>query len=383
MRLAIVTTHPIQYYAPVFHLLHQRALVEIKVFYTWGESSIKKYDPGFGKEIKWDIPLLQGYPYEWVKNTSKNPGTHQFNGIINPDIIEQVNSFQPTAVLVYGWAYNSHLKVIRYFKNKIPVIFRGDSTLLDEKKGARDLLKTVFLKWLYKNVDYALYVGTNNKEYFKKYGLNDNQLVFAPHAVDNDRFAADLTGEASRVRAQLSIPASKLVIMFAGKLEHKKAPAQLLEAFISLNNTNAHLLFVGTGPLEAQLKEKAKDKHNIHFMEFQNQSQMPLIYQVCDLFCLTSTGPGETWGLAINEAMACGKAILASNKTGATADLIKPGINGENFTGGSLIDLTNKLKGLVSLGKDGLNRMGENSKKLIADWNFEKQVKAIEALMKK
>ena len=80
-KLAIITTHPIQYYAPVFKLLRQRQKLDIKVFYTWGKNAEIKYDPGFKKNIEWDIPLLDGYPYEWVKNISQNPGTHNFKGI--------------------------------------------------------------------------------------------------------------------------------------------------------------------------------------------------------------------------------------------------------------------------------------------------------------
>ena len=147
-KLAIITTHPIQYYAPVFKLLHQRQQVSVKVFYTWGEQVNTKYDPGFNKVIAWDIPLLEGYPFDWVKNTAGDPGSHHFKGIINPDLIGQLKAWHPDALLVYGWGYQSHLKVMRHFKNKLPVLFRGDSTLLDDVTGAKALLKTGFLELL-------------------------------------------------------------------------------------------------------------------------------------------------------------------------------------------------------------------------------------------
>src|SRR5215217_7645662 len=137
MRLAIVTTHPIQYYAPVFKLLTERKRVDVKVFYTWGTSAQHKHDPGFGRTIDWDLPLLEDYDYEWLENTSGNPGSHHFKGIINPDIIDRINAYQPGAILVFGWAYSSHLKVLRYFKGKVPVWFRGDSTLLDESNSIK------------------------------------------------------------------------------------------------------------------------------------------------------------------------------------------------------------------------------------------------------
>ncbi len=376
-KLAIITTHPIQYYAPVFKLLHERQKITIKVFYTWGESSLKKYDPGFDKKIEWDTPLLDGYPYEWVKNDAKEAGTHHFNGIINPGLTSQVKAWNPDAVLVYGWAFNSHLKIIRYFKDKVPVLFRGDSTLLDRQKGIKALLKGIFLKWVYRHVDHAFYVGTNNKAYFKKHGLKDNQLSFAPHAIDNARFAADRKNEAALLRQSLGIKEDELIIMFAGKFEEKKDPILLMEAFLNLSKPGIHLLFIGNGPLEVQLKLNAKGNDNIHFMDFQNQSMMPVTYQACDLFCLPSKGPGETWGLAINEAMACGKAILVSDRVGCVVDLVKSGQNGATFKAAEINDITGCLQQLTN-DKIQLVKYGERSRIIIKDWNFTNIALAIE-----
>ena len=168
-RLAIVTTHPIQYNAPLFELLSQRKKITIKVFYTWGETVIeKKYDPGFGKVIEWDIPLLDGYDYEFAENIANDKGSHHFKGIDNPHIIEAIEQFKPDAVLVYGWSFKSHLKIMRHFKNKVPVLFRGDSTLLDERGLLSSLKRNLFLRWVYRHVDVALYVGKNNFDYFRK-----------------------------------------------------------------------------------------------------------------------------------------------------------------------------------------------------------------------
>jgi glycosyltransferase involved in cell wall biosynthesis len=375
MRLAIITTHPIQYYAPVFKQLAKQ--VDVKVFYTWGEASIAKHDPGFGKTIQWDIDLLDGYDYQWLNNTAADPGSHHFNGIINPDIIDSIEAWQPDTILVYGWAYKSHLKVLRYFKNKLPVLFRGDSTLLDEKAGLKSLIRSVYLKWVYKHVDYALYTGLNNKAYFKKYGLQDKQLIFAPHAIDNDRFAITSDEEVAHLKQQLNINGDSLLILFAGKLEDKKDPALLLRSFINLGADNVHLLFVGNGILISWLKQQAMAYSNIHFMDFQNQTYMPVIYQACDIFCLPSKGPGETWGLAVNEAMACGKPVLVSDKVGCAVDLVKNNTNGYIHKAASVTDITGKLASLVNNGKTALSQMGKNSKQIIEQWSFTIQVNNI------
>jgi glycosyltransferase involved in cell wall biosynthesis len=379
-KLAIITTHPIQYYAPVFKLLHQRNNISIKVFYTWGEASSNKHDPGFGKNISWDIPLLDGYPYVFLKNSSKGPGSHHFTGISNPGIKHEIKMYNPDAILVYGWAFQSHLSIMRHYCGKIPIWFRGDSTLEDSSSGLRKFFRYLFLRWVYSFVDHTFFVGAANKRYYEKFGLSKEQLHFAPHAIDNKRFQIDRNDEAQELRARFNIDPHDILILFAGKLEPKKDPELLLKAFSQLNKPHVHLLIVGEGVLKERLleaRDNIPNKHHLHFLDFQNQQQMPVIYQACDLFCLPSKGPGETWGLAVNEAMACGKAILVSDRVGCAEDLINEGHNGAVFRHGSGPHLLEKLSILVKDLKE-LNKMGENSLSMIKEWTIEKQALIIE-----
>ncbi|SDJ31414.1 Glycosyltransferase involved in cell wall bisynthesis [Pedobacter sp. ok626] len=364
-KLAIITTHPIQYYAPVFKLLGGSEQLEISVYYTRGNSAMQQPDPGFQQLISWDIPLLEGYSYQWVKHR---------------DLIAQVANWQPDALLVYGWPFKGHLKCLRFFKNKIPIYFRGDSTLLNEPKGLKKLLRKLYLSWVYKHVDHAFYVGSHNKAYFKKYGLKDHQLSFAPHAIDNTRFEDEQESSVKGLRSSLNIGKDEILILYAGKFDPVKNVDLLLSAFINMNNPTAHLLLVGNGVEEENLKQQAQKSTlsaNIHFIGFQNQSHMPVFYQAADLFCLPSSS--ETWGLAVNEAMACSKAILVSDKVGCAVDLVKDGYNGWTFKAQSLTSLTQHLEKSVHQGKNELAQMGANSKQIINHWTFQKQVNAIES----
>ncbi len=376
-RLAIITTHPIQYYAPLFKLLHQRGTISIKVFYTLGKTDHVKHDHGFNKAIAWDIPLLEGYEYEWAENVAEYPGTHHFKGIITPRLPEMVNSWHPDAVLIFGWANKGHLETLKYFKGRLPVYFRGDSTLLDEKAGIRSILKYIFLRWVYRHVDKVFYVGTNNRAYYKRYGLKEQQLIFAPHAIDNERFAADRSVEAATLREETGVSSDEILILFAGKFEDKKNPLLLLNVFLEMRIEKCHLLFVGDGKLETELRSLARDNRRVHFMPFQNQSFIPVVYQACDLFCLPSKGPGETWGLAVNEAMACSKAILVSNRVGSAPDLVKEWENGATFMSGNGADLQEKLTRLTK-DRETLKNLGKRSAEMIKEWNFLHIAEAIE-----
>ncbi|MGI8892808.1 MAG: glycosyltransferase family 4 protein [Bacteroidia bacterium] len=380
IKLAIILSHPIQYYSPLFTRLAASEQLQVKVFYTWNPNENANYDPGFNKNIEWDIPLLEGYDYTFSKNVSKDPGTHHYFGLDNPNLIDEITHWQPDALLLYGWKYKGHLQVLKYFRNKIPIFFRGDSHLLDEKHLVNNILRNVILKWIYRKIDFAFYTGKNNKAYFNKAGLNESQLIWVPHSVDNERFSSneeESNRKAKELRNELSIPQDAVVVLYAGKMEKKKQPLMLLDIAVNSKNGKLHFIFAGNGEHEEEIKSAASKFENIHYLPFQNQSQMPVLYRSSDIFCLPSIRE-ETWGLAVNEAMACGCAIIVSDRVGSAADLIHGGENGFVFNA----ENPEELKQILNLLKDEkqiLKKLGENSKQIIKDWSIEKQTDAIES----
>jgi glycosyltransferase involved in cell wall biosynthesis len=382
-KLAIVSTHPIQYNAPVYKLLSERKKIHIKVFYTWENSKDGVFDIKFNQNIKWDIPLLEGYEYEFVKNTSKKQGSHSFKGIINPNLNKQIEKWGANAVLIFGWNFHSHIRAMRYFKGKIPVFFRGDSTLIDEKPGLKTILRRIILKTIFKKIDFAFYVGKNSKDYFLKHGLKEKSLVYAPHAIDNERFI-DSNRKYDSVAIQwqqdLGIKKEDIVFLYAGKFESKKDPEILINAANHLNSDKYKFIFAGDGFLKNQLYEMANKNINIVFLPFQNQSIMPVLYRLCDVFVLPSKGPGETWGLGVNEAMACSRAILVSDKVGCAPDLVQNGKNGYIFKAGDIEDL---VKRIGNFNKENCITFGNNSFKMIQDFSFKNIANAIESAINK
>ena len=313
-RLAILSTHPIQYNAPLFQMLAQEESIDLKVFYSKKTEQVR-FDKDFGQEVTWDVPLTEGYAHESFDAKEKT-GRNQ--------LMAAIESFNPSALLVYGWNFDGHLAAMRHFHGSVPVWFRGDSTLLDPLPFWKRTLRKLSLNWVYRFVDRAFYVGQANKRYFHWCGLKEDQLTFAPHAVDNAFFMADdekRRQEAFKIRKNLGIDADAIVFLFVGKLEPIKQPIELAESFASLDAT-AHLIFVGSGVLEIELKERFDSNPNIHFVGFQNQSIIPIWYRVGNVLCLPSKS--ETWGLAVNEALACGCVALVTDKVGCTEDLVAP-----------------------------------------------------------
>lgn len=381
-RLAIISTHPIQYNAPLFAMLEARGRIKVKVFYTWGEEVLqKKYDPGFKKNIEWDIPLLEGYEYAFVKNIARNKGSHHFMGIDNPTLINEIKHWEADAVLVYGWCFKSHLKAMRYFFGKIPVLFRGDSVSLNEVPFYKKWMRQVFLKWVYKHVNMALYVGTHNKAYYCENGLKDKQLIFVPHSIDNKRFRQTVENSRDVIggwKKEMGISEEAIVFLYAGKLDENKNVGMLAEVFSRLQGKNQHLIIAGNGVTETALKQQYQHHPQIHFLPFQNQTRMPLLYGMADVYVLASHS--ETWGLALNEAMACSKALLVSNACGAAIDLVQDEKNGWIFKSRDLNDLLEKMK-WMGADKKSLAAMGVQSAAIIHNWSYEEGAEKIEAIL--
>lgn len=379
MKLAIITTHPVQYNAPLFKHLQDKEGWNIHVFYTRAQQDAPRYDADFGQAFSWDIPLLEGYPHTFIRNAGRKKG---FFRAVNPGLIKAVKAFAPDAIMVFGWDMYSHFRVMRYFKGRIPVLFRGDSTLLDDLPQIKDVLRKIVLKMVYRNIDVALYTGKANKAYFQAHGVSGERLVFAPHAIDNERFMQD-TGsreqQAREWRSKLGIPDHGIVVLFAAKFTPKKQPDFLIRAARRLHQKDVHFVLAGSGKMEAELRRQAISI--VHFLPFQNQKAMPVLYRMADLFVLPSKGPAETWGLAVNEAMACARPALVSNRAGCAHDLIKPGKTGQVFDPFYFPDFYAKLKAMLD--KPLLELMGSQAQEEIKTWNYEAIGKAINTAISK
>ncbi len=384
MKLAIISTHPIQYHAPWFRHLAKK--LELRVFYLWDFGVTRKLDRGFNQTIQWDIPLLSGYQYEFVPNTSRNPGTHRFGGLQNPTLKKRVSGYSPSAVLMMGYNYESLYRFLCGWDGKrAPLLFRGDSHRIVKCGGTKERLRRRWISLVFKRFAAFLYVGRANQHYYQYHGIPSSKLFFAPHAVDNDFFTrAGVKADCSALswRRELGISEEDAVVMFAGKYEEKKRPLDLLTAFVRADITNAKLLFVGAGPLEANLRRRAGDHPNICFAPFQNQSVMPRTYAAADLLVLPSYGPGETWGLAVNEAMCVGRPVIVSDHVGCAQDLVFPYENGLTFPAGDVVSLANCLREAL-VDRERLVAWGRESRKIVGQYSYDQTTAGLMSALEK
>ncbi|MEB3350065.1 MAG: glycosyltransferase family 4 protein [Cyanobacteriota bacterium] len=349
IRLAVVISHPIQYYAPWFRDLSQQPGLLLHVFYLWNFGITLHRDRGFGQELRWDVPLLEGYDHTFVPNVARDPGTHHVAGLHNPTLVNELLRWRPDAVLLFGYTYFSHLRLLLAPRLwRVPMLMRGDSHRLAPRSGPRAMLPQLLRKLLFRRFAAGLPVGQANDAWMGLSGIPPQRRFVAPHAVDNARFQAaapEAEAAACLWRRQLGIPSRAPVVLFAGKFETKKRPHDLLAAFAALCHPAAVLVFVGAGPLEASLRARAAQlaPGRVIFEGFQNQSAMPRTYALADLVVLPSYGSGETWGLCINEAMNLARPVIVSSHVGCGPDLVIPGETGWIVPAGDVAALSGRL----------------------------------------
>jgi glycosyltransferase involved in cell wall biosynthesis len=372
LRLAILASHPIQYQAPLFRAIAARDDVTLGVFYCWDFGIKETVDPGFGRSFAWDIPLLDGYDYELVPNLARNPGTNHFMGLFNPSAPLRIRKFRPDALVVHGYSHFTEMEVLAASRCLgVPVLVRGDSTLLHRRPPHVLAAKRLLLTPMFAGMAGAVASGSLNARYYAHYGVPEDRIFHAPFTVDNAFFhgrEVEARAQARVIRAEIGVGEADVVVVFAAKLLAHKGCEDLIRAFGARPRKNAHLVIVGDGPERARYTALAEHLAPgcVHFLGFFNQMRMPAAYAVGDLFVLPSHY--EPWGLAVNEAMCLGLPIVASDQVGAVPDLVLPD-NGWVFPAGNVQALTNVLDEALE-DRDGLSRKGAASRKRIADWDI-------------
>jgi glycosyltransferase involved in cell wall biosynthesis len=387
VKISYYLSHPIQYFSP---LLRQMAEVfELQVYY-FSDASIKgNMDKGFNQAVKWDIPLLQGYKYRFLKNISGRKSlSNRMWDAINPGVIKSLINDPSKIVIVNGWSYFSTLLTI--FTGKIlgkKIWLRAENPLNQEFGKSKKTLfvKKIILKLLlFPFINKFLYIGTESRKFFEYYGIKPERLLFTPYAVDNDYFRqqhSDLP-DSDKLKSMLNLPLDKKIILFSGKYIDKKRPIDLVRAFALLNDPTTMLVMVGEGELRSEMEHliAAKGISVVVLTGFINQSEISKYYAVADLFVMCS-GAGETWGLAVNEAMNFGLPVIVSDTCGSCVDLVQNGVNGFSFEEGNIESLKSCIEKLLN-DNDFRSNAGKVSLKLIEQYSINNIVSNMENFLK-
>ncbi|MDR3437824.1 glycosyltransferase, partial [Telmatospirillum sp.] len=283
-RVAIVISHPIQYFVPLYRHLATDPDIDLQVYYFSDQSIRAAFDPGFGTSVRWNIDLLSGYKSEFV---GKNFGTiepSRYKATFVPEIFWKILRGRFDAVIVNGYALAGNVLAVAAAKlTGARVLTRSDSNveLMHAKRDS--LAKRIYVKTFFAACDRMLVSGQRNGAFYKKWGVPDRKLVDTPFTVDNERFRDDshLTPEARRaLRSTWGCTDDACpVFVYASKFMERKQPHLTIMAAARLagEGRKLHLVMAGSGEMDAELRQlaAAHPELAVHFTGFVNQAEMP------------------------------------------------------------------------------------------------------------
>jgi glycosyltransferase involved in cell wall biosynthesis len=342
-------------------------------------------DPGFGLQVQWDTPLLEGYHYK-VLPRYFSANIRNFFSCTSPQVVAELSKGGYDAAIVFGWGrLTSWLAFLGARLGRVPVMIYGDTNPLYESSKTRflQLIRRPLLARLFRRVAAFLVSGTFNQEFYESFGVPPEKCFPVPLAVDNDYFAVraeSAKNKRDEIRARLGIAPEAVLLLFVGKLVPWKRPQDLLYAAVSLRERVPQIAvaFAGNGELKPFLESEIArlGLKNVHLLGFKNQSALPEIYGMSDIFVLPSSHDPKP--LVTNEAMACGLPIVASDRTGVwgDGDLVRNGENGFVYPCGDVGTLSQAIHRIVA--KPGLReRMAARSQEIIGGFSYDQCVDGI------
>lgn len=351
MHVGILTSHPIQYQAPLFRELARH--VDLKVYFAHRQTADGQAAAGFNVPFEWDVDLLGGYDHTFLQNQARHPGVNSFFDCDTPAIADEIRQGGFDAFLVMGWYLKSYWQAILACRRYgVPVMVRGDSQLGTPRGWIKQRCKEIIYPLVLRQFDACLYVGQKNREYLQHYNVPPERLFFSPHCVDNKAFALCAQKVNRAESRELSgIAPNQGSVLFVGKFLDRKRPLDLIGALRILRTRGMDVcgVFAGDGPLHHQLEAQAKACDvPVIFLGFRNQTELPAAFAMADVTLLPSEG-SETWGLVVNEALACGTPVVVSDAVGCASDLAIEGQTGAVYPVGDVAALADALSRALAI----------------------------------
>jgi glycosyltransferase involved in cell wall biosynthesis len=378
-RVLLLCEHPVQYNTILWNLQARHPKLDILVAYCSMRGAEAAMHPEFGVEIKWDVPLLEGYPWKLIDpaKTGKNGAARP--GFFSKPLWKLVRDGGFDAVYVSGYYFREAWMVMlaaRY--SHIPLILATDVHSLDSRRvqsAFTRAVKKVIVKRIFRMAGAVQTGSSGASAYVRSLGVPAERILLGGNIVDNVWWSAQAASvDRAAVRRGWNIPADAPVALFCAKLQAWKRPGDLFDAFARANVKESYLVLAGDGALRAELEHRAQALgvvNRVRFLGFVNQSGLPPVYAASDVLVLPSEY--EPFGLVVNEAMLCGCPAIVSDRVGAKYDLVREGETGCVVPCGDIAALANLLGALLT-DRPRLARMGAAAKERMKSWTPEMNV---------
>ena len=343
-RLAVLITHPVQYFQPVFEALANDPSLEVLVVFGCDHGVRESHDPDFGVDFAWDSALTDGFPHVFASQLPLSAlSSFSTAWSCAKRSCQLIHRFEPDRVLIFAYTpIFITIATLLLRQSRVRLMLRADGTdRAFVRSRLKHCLKDLLLRFWYRQFDAVFPIGSDSNDHFSRLGVPPHRRYPVSYAVNANFFAEQVRQWAPRrdlLRREFGIGSTDLVLLWSAKMTEVKNPLLLIEALNHLPESircRLWLVAMGDGPLRDFFERHARSilKDRSRFLGFRNQCELGEGYAVADALVFPSS-QGETWGLVVNEALQFGLAVLASDHPGCVRDLL---LNRDDAPAGSTV----------------------------------------------
>jgi glycosyltransferase involved in cell wall biosynthesis len=370
-RLGVVFTHPTQHHGPLWRKLSEQPGLSVKVLYISDENQ-GSGDRDLGSSSQaWDVDLLSGYEYEYLKDLSGKVPSKQEKNVISPKLLELLTPENFDAIFMQSFVNYSYRLAAALCKLRgIPLIMQNDATIMSDGRYSRSrrIVMSILYPWMLNFADYWLSCGDHNEIHLRHYGVPDRKILRGCHPVDGERFEQSISqnqDEVSAIRQELAWDKDTIIYGFAGKYIDRKNPFEFIEGIVKAHQRDPRVrgVMIGGGDLEQAINQRlATLQGEVLNLGFVNQAKIPLYYAAMDVFVTTSWI--DPHPLVVSEAMVSGTPPILSDRCGnwGYSDTVRHRYNGLVYPCGNADALMNAV--LEMTDSEVRKRYSEKSKEV-------------------
>lgn len=371
-RVAAVVEKPIQYFVPHYRQITEDGRIDLEVIYLT-DKGVTPYTY-HGAVVKQEQSILDGYRWQMVERSRWLGGMNNFRGL-RPKLAGALARGAYDAVWFHGYnILGNWIGLASCVARGTPILFRGESENFFPRPAWKNLAKRALLQPLFSHVDAFLYIGTENRKFYREYHVPEERLFPVPYGVDNAWLRGTPAERAewrSAIRAELGLGADTIVYLNCSKHRVEKRAHDAVAAFCQQPpDANAALLMLGDGELRGQIEQVYRDNqrgHRVVFLGLRPYSELRKYMAASDVLVFPSE---ETWGMAVSEALASGLAILCGDRMAGGPDLVHHDVNGYKFRSRDASDLARYMR-LISSDRQRIAAMQAESLRIADTMSFQ------------
>ena len=382
-RLGVVFTHPTQHHGPLWRKLSEQSGLSLKVMYLSSENQSSGDNFLGGSAQPWDVDLLSGYAYEYLKDLSGKVPEKRTARVISPGLISRLTPHNFDAIFMQSFVnYSYRLTALLCKLRRIPLIMQNDASMMSDRRYSRMRLIAMagLYPWMNNLADYWLSCGDHNEVHLRHYGVSDDKIIRGCHPVDGDRFRQTIAAqpdEIKHIRQELAWDENTILYGFMGKYIERKNPFEFIDAIAQAHQRDPRIrgILFGGGDLEPAINQRIAELNGeVVNYGFVNQSQIPLYFAALDVF--VSTSWIDPHPLVVSEAMASGTPPILSDRCGnwGYSDTVRHRYNGLVYPCGKLNALVEAILEMASA--ETRQQYRERSKEVFSEQDLYCEVNA-------